>query len=122
MGACAETSCGKAYMEWQAVKEMNKRGVYTPDQVEKVLNKNWKKFNSEDNTFVSKEVVQSVCTEGVNYLGSIGNGITFDKESFDKNYKKIDPMGLEKNPKIAVQGLLTVLTKPEDDEKDKKKK
>ena len=32
-GACARTSCGEAYLEWKALKEMNARGVYPPNQI-----------------------------------------------------------------------------------------
>ena len=42
MGAsCANTSCGRAYIEWKALKEMNEKGIYTPEQISGVVDKFW---------------------------------------------------------------------------------
>ena len=47
MGICANTSCGKAYMESQALKALNAEGYYTPDQIQKVCASNWNHQNPE---------------------------------------------------------------------------
>ena len=31
--ACAQTSCGQSFIKWKALKEMNKKGIYSPDQI-----------------------------------------------------------------------------------------
>ena len=55
MGPCAQTSCGKAFVEWKAVKEMNKNGVYTPEQIQDAVEKAWKEHNPDDSAIVGKE-------------------------------------------------------------------
>ena len=36
---CAQSSCGKKYISWKALKEMNARGVYTPEQIQEQVDK-----------------------------------------------------------------------------------
>ena len=53
-----------------------------------------------------------MATKIVNSLGSGGNGIKFEEDSFSKQYKKIDPMGLGKNPKAVIITLITNMMLP----------
>ena len=105
---CAETSCGKAYITWQAKKEANKRGVYEPEQITEQVKYYWAKHaSSPDATFVNKAEAEKICEESVNYLGSLGSGVTFDKPSFDNIYATTDMLGFEKNPETAVVIMVT---------------
>ena len=81
--ACAQTSCGQAYVEWKALKEMNKNGVYPPNQIEKEVDSYWGKVVGND-TFADKEQAKIIATKTINGLGSGGNGITFNEEQFNK--------------------------------------
>ena len=112
MGACAQTSCGKAYIEWKALKEMNKKGIYPPNQIEKEVDTYWNKIVGKDETFANKDQAKDIATKVVNGLGSGGNGLKFDEDSFSKNYKKIDPMGMGKNVKATVIAMITNMMQP----------
>ena len=58
MGAtCAQTSCGKAYIEWKALKELNAKGVYPPNQIEKEVDSVWASVVG-DETFANKDQVK----------------------------------------------------------------
>ena len=111
-GACAQTSCGQAYIEWKAIKEMNSRGVYPPNQIQDEVESVWKGQVDKDSTFATKEQTKAIATKVVNSLGARGNGITFDETLFAKQYKKIDPMGLEKNLQSVVAVLITQMMAP----------
>ena len=83
MGAtCAQTSCGQAFMEWKALKELNKQGVYPPNQINDEVEKAFKSIVGKDSTFANKEQAKQICERVVNDLGSRGNGITFDDSKF----------------------------------------
>ena len=53
MGFCANTSCGKKLANKRDLKEMNKRGVFTPDQIQKECDKAWSEVNPDDKTIIS---------------------------------------------------------------------
>ena len=77
MGAmCANTACGKKLVEWKALREMNKKGIFTPEQVNDEVEKNW---NSEvgDGTFANKEQASTIAENTVNVLGNLGSGKKF---------------------------------------------
>ena len=38
---CADSNCGKNVIRKKAIKDMNKRGVYPPNQIEEKVSKNW---------------------------------------------------------------------------------
>ena len=86
---------------------MNKKGVYTPDQVTEIVDKKWKKYNTDDSSFVNKETTEKVVRDCVNYLGGIGDGKKFEDEEFTKAYKKVDPLGLQKVAKLMCVGVVT---------------
>ena len=58
---------------------------------------------------ISKDACISGTTDAVNYLGSIGDGLTWNKESFDKTYKKFDMIGLGKVTKIQFDGIVNAM-------------
>ena len=112
MGACAQTSCGKMYVEWKVLKESNKKGIYPPNQIEGEVTSYWNKIVGKDETFANKDQAKQIATKVVNGLGSGGNGIKFEEDSFTKQYKKIDMMGLEKNPKASIIIMITAMMAP----------
>lgn len=86
-------------MEEKDYKELKK-------QIESEVDSVWSIIAGGE-TFADKEKVKSIATKVFNGLGSKGNGITFLDVDFNKQYKKIDPMGLEKNTKATVIMLIT---------------
>ena len=104
-------------MEWQALKELNARGIYTPQQVEEQINTYWAKVNPDDSTFVNKDQAKSICEMGVNALGGLGKKIEFSEDKFNSAYRVLDPMGMGKNTKTSVLAMLTSMVKPDDDSK-----
>ena len=100
-GVCANTSCGQAYEEYKAQKVMNKKGIYTPNQIEDEIKSCWKRVAGSDET-VDREKAKEIVSRVINGLGVKGNGITFDEPAFNKQYKKVDPMGLGKNFPVAL--------------------
>ena len=100
---------------------MNKRGVYTPDQIQSTTEHYWTKYAPTE-SIVNKEIVQNIVKESVNELGSIGSGKQFDEQQFDSTYKTFDPFGLEKNTKlnaIAIVSNIIITGQNGDDEKKK---
>ena len=87
MGFCATTSCGKAYIKWKAVKEMNARGVYTPEQVQDTVQSNWDAIVKEGASTISKDECKKVTEDSVNYLASLGAGNKFDAAAFESKKK-----------------------------------
>ena len=59
----------------KALKEMNSKGIYTPEQISDIVTLNWKKFASspEANT-VNKAECKSIVESAVNSLGKLGSG------------------------------------------------
>ena len=54
MGAyCAQTSCGQAYIKWKTIREMNARGIYTPEQITDTVDKYWAAVNPENKGTIS---------------------------------------------------------------------
>ena len=87
MGFCAQTSCGKAYMKWKTIKEMNAKGIYTPEQITDTIDKNWDAVNPDGKSTVTQDECKKVAEDSINYLGSIGDGATFDTASYDSKKK-----------------------------------
>ena len=94
---------------------MNKKGIYTPEQITDSVDKYWKKYaSSADASTVNKEECQNIVEANVNALGKKGSKHYFNEEKFTSSYKKVDFMGAEKNLKAVVIGLVTTLSKPDD--------
>ena len=110
MGFCAQTSCGNKYAEFTALKKMNKQGVYSPEQIEGVVEKQWKKHSGEEDTFVNKDTCQIMVEGSVNALGKQGDGQKFDEALFEKAYKKLNKWGSkDKIVKQMVVGMTTYM-------------
>ena len=77
MGFIANTSCGKWYVEWRALKELNAKGIFTPDQIQTACDKQWAAINPDGNVTVNKDQCKQGVMDAVNYLGSIGDGLTW---------------------------------------------
>ena len=93
---------------------MNKKGIYSPEQIGDAVDKNWDEVNPEGDTIVNKEKCKEMVEKAVNHLGSIGDGGKFDEEEFKKAYKKADPWGTQKILKPVVLTMVTALvTKPQ---------
>ena len=105
--ACAQTSCGQSFIKWKALREMNQKGIYSPDQISEQVDSAWASFNTDDSTTVDKETAQKIAEQCVNNLGSMGDGKTFDEEEFNSAYKMTDPLGLGKNLKGVLNILVT---------------
>ena len=98
MGAqCAQTSCGQSFIKWKALKEMNSKGVYTPEQVTENTEYYWNRYAESGASTVDKATASKIVKATVNYLGGIGSGARFTDEAFDSKYKVADPLGMEKN-------------------------
>ena len=111
MGAqCAQTSCGQAIIKWKALKEMNSKGVYTPEQISDNTDYYWNKVVGSDASTCDHDQCKEIVKKTVNYLGSLGSGKKFDEDSFEKGYKATDPLGLGKNLKAVVIGHVTKLS------------
>ena len=97
MGAmCNGSGCGGPTEE--ALKELNKKGVYTPKQISTQIGTTWDEVNTNGDKKVSKKDLQKICTTAINTLGRNGGGDKFkakqfnsilnddyaDKEEFDK--------------------------------------
>ena len=101
-------------MKWQALKEMNKKGIYSPEQINDTVDKNWDSVNPDGDTIVNKEKCKEMVENAVNHLGSLGDGGQFDEDAFNKAYKKADPWGTQKILKPVVLAMVTSLvTKPQ---------
>ena len=113
--ACAQTSCGQYVIKQKALKEMNTKGIYTPEQITDSVDKFWNKYaESADASTVNKEACKNIVSSCVNKLGKLGSGHKFNEDKFASSYKKVDFMGAEKNVKAIVIGLVTYLVKTDD--------
>ena len=61
-------------MKWQALKEMNKKGIYAPDQINEAVDTNWDSVNPDGDTIVNKEKCKEMVENSVNHLGKLGDG------------------------------------------------
>ena len=86
---------------------MNKKGVYTPEQVDENTTYFWNKVVGADASVSNKEECKKIVQKTVNYLGSLGSGKKFSEDEFNSTYKKGDPLGLEKNVKAVVTVMVT---------------
>ena len=93
MGACATTSCGKCAIKWKVTRDLNAKGVYTPEQISENADYYWKSYNSEDNMTVDKETCKKIVGKTVNYLRGWG-GKSMTDEEFESKYGKFDMLGL----------------------------
>ena len=111
MGAwCATTSCGKAFIEWKALKALNAEGFFTPEQISTTCEKNWKYQNADDAMTIDKEHTMAGVKDAVNYLGSIGDGLTFQDDKFESTYKKFCALTFGKTTRIQFDGMITAMT------------
>ena len=55
MGFCANTSCGQKLAVKKGLKAMNKKGIYTPEQINNACEKAWLEVNPEEKTIVNME-------------------------------------------------------------------
>ena len=106
---CAQTSCGVKYINWKVLKEMNSRGVYTPEQIQEQVDKAWAKINKDDLSIIDKKMTKEIVEQAVNALGAIGDGYVFEEEKFEKSYLLFDSWGLEKIVKSFVIGMVTAM-------------
>ena len=81
--------------------------MYAPNQITDEVDKYWEQYAEADANTVDKETCKKIVEDSVNYLGSIGSGKTFDESEFNDKYSTSDPMGLEKNVKLVVIGIVT---------------
>ena len=109
MGFCANTSCGQAFIKNKALREMNKKGIYTPEQIDDKVDKYWIKYNPDMTTLIKKDQCTEIIQACVNDLGKIGDGMQYDEAKFLKVYKKFDAWGSQKIQKAMVVGMLTQL-------------
>ena len=107
MGFLANTSCGKWYIEWRALKELNARGIFTPEQISNTCDKNWEAINPDGSVVINKDQCQQGVMDAVNYLGSIGDGLVFNEEEYNNAYKTFDMIGLGKITKIQFNGIIS---------------
>ena len=107
MGPCANTSCGQAFIKWKALKEMNAKGVYTPEQLQEYVDNAWDKHNPDGDTFTNKEKCKLMCEQAVNGLGSIGDGYKLNDNAYSKGYSAVDKMGFGKIAKPMVLAMVT---------------
>ena len=78
-------------MKMKALKEMNSKGIYTPEQISDSVDKYWKKYAKEpDAMTVNKAECKSIVEACVNALGRLGSGNTFKEDKFNSVYKKAD--------------------------------
>ena len=98
MGCCAYACCcgccsGRSYPQWAALREMNKKGVYTPDQVREATQKAWINYNPGAEVSVNKETSRFICRDAVNELGKKGDGQKHNEKLFEESYTKFDKLG-----------------------------
>ena len=83
LSTCAATPCGQMYIEYKALKELNMKGIYPPNQIQEVVDKNWNSEVGKNESTCDKEQAKAIATKTVNYLGECGNGITFNEKDFE---------------------------------------
>ena len=92
---------------------MNKKGVYTPEQISDNTDYYWNKHNSAGDTTVDKETAKKIIKDTCDYLSGIGSGKKWDDDEFESCYKGADPFGLGKNLKAVVVGIITKMSSSE---------
>ena len=70
MQTCAATPCGKMYMEYKAVKELNMKGIYPPNQIQKTVESYWPGTVGKNEMSCDKDKAREVSRKTVDYLGS----------------------------------------------------
>ena len=106
---CAGTSCGRKYASYKTLKDMNKKGVYPPNQIEEEVTSNWNKRIGKEVTFVDKDQARTIAQKTIAKLAKKGNGIKYYEDSFCQEYNKIDPMGMGQNPKASICVMMTAM-------------
>ena len=59
------------------------KGIYPPNQIKEVLDGYWNSEVGKNEQTCDKEEAKAITEKTVNYLGSCGNGITFDEDDFE---------------------------------------
>ena len=90
MAVCAQTSCGKAYIKYKALKELNAKGIYEPEQIEDAINRAWGNVVSGEDK-PSDEQAKEIFKQAVDALGALGDGNGFEEEQWKKNSKIAKP-------------------------------
>merc|ERR1711935_125727 len=106
--ACAQTSCGKAYIKWKAVKEMNARGVYTPEQVKEAVEAQWNAVNPDGKSTINQDECKTVAEAAQNYLASLGAGNKWDEATYNSK-KKFAGIIMNVVKKEQIEVLVTTL-------------
>ena len=52
---------------------MNKKGIYSPEQINDTVDKNWDSVNPDGDTIVNKEKCKEMVENAVNHLWSLGD-------------------------------------------------
>ena len=93
--------------EGKVRKEANAKNIYPPDQVKEYVEAEWASNVPEESSTADKEQVKAIAESVVNALGAKGTkGLAFEEEKFNSNYQLVDPMGMGKNMKEVVIGLV----------------
>ena len=95
MGAKISCNCKEMYTDFKHLKELNRQGIYTPEQIRKEVDLVWLSVVATADV-ADKEQTKQITMTTVNKLGARGDGLTFDEKAFRLQYKKIDPAGIEK--------------------------
>ena len=51
---CYKSACCQQYLGWKALRDMNKKGVYTPVQISEHIDKYWDKLDIQSDTANNK--------------------------------------------------------------------
>ena len=119
MGAmCNGSGCGGPTEE--ALKEMNKKGIYTPKQIASTVGNEWTTVNADGSKKVDKKSLEKICKQAVTTLGKQGGGDKFQAKKFNAlindQYADKEDFDLKQSVKIVT----TMLTKGPDGKENKK--
>ena len=74
-------NCKEMYSDFVHLKELNQKGIYTPDQIRKEVDIIWEQV-VQGNVVANKEETKTIAMQTINKLGARGNGITFEEKEF----------------------------------------
>ena len=88
---CRGSTCQEEYRQKQNLKALNKSGVYSPEQIDDVLNESICKIYLDEETRLFKndevikgaEIIEEIVNKCVTELGKMGNKLKFNKELYD---------------------------------------
>lgn len=106
---CNGSGCGGPTEE--ALKEMNKKGIYTPKQIATSVGNEWGTINAEGNKKVSKKDLEKICKQAITSLGKQGGGEKFQPKQFNGLIKDKFADMEEFDLKQSVQIVTTMLSK-----------